>query len=190
MEIIHAHDAMFISKDLIFSVSSTENSASIEDQSLIRGIERHLLRHQQKDEEAGGTGLGVVQTRKRLWRDSEGRIVTKRPNPTGNNEQNHIRQSEMLNLDWQAEDDSEFPQAAEINFNTSLLSPPGTLLSTESMDQFSQASPESRHNEPTFGSGMDMFDFLANSAWGNTPNDMMDMSMGAPLDDMFQPDTG
>ena len=41
-----------------------------------------MLRHQQKDEEAGGEGLGVVCTRKRLWRDADGNIVTKRPRST------------------------------------------------------------------------------------------------------------
>ncbi|OQU98513.1 Fungal specific transcription factor domain-containing protein [Cladophialophora immunda] len=33
----------------------------------------------QKDEEAGGEGLGIVATRKRLWRDADGNIVSKRP---------------------------------------------------------------------------------------------------------------
>ena len=41
--------------------------------------DRHLMRHKQKDEEAGGIGLGVVETRKRSWRDVEGNLVTKRP---------------------------------------------------------------------------------------------------------------
>ena len=36
--------------------------------------DRHMLRHQQKDKEAGGEGLGVVCTRKRLWRDADGNI--------------------------------------------------------------------------------------------------------------------
>ena len=44
--------------------------------------DRHLIRHKQKDEEAGGVGLGVVETRKRLWRDADGNIVHKRPSLT------------------------------------------------------------------------------------------------------------
>lgn len=39
-----------------------------------------MQRHRQKDEEAGGEGAGVLNTRKRMWKDHEGNIVTKRPN--------------------------------------------------------------------------------------------------------------
>lgn len=38
-----------------------------------------MLRHRKKDEEAGGEGLGVVETRKRLWCDVNGKIVQSRP---------------------------------------------------------------------------------------------------------------
>lgn len=34
-----------------------------------------MARHKEKDDEAGGEGLGFLATRKRLWRDSEGNIV-------------------------------------------------------------------------------------------------------------------
>ncbi|EKG22110.1 Transcription factor fungi [Macrophomina phaseolina MS6] len=39
-----------------------------------------MQRHRQKDEEAGGEGAGVLNTRKRMWKDHDGNIVTKRPN--------------------------------------------------------------------------------------------------------------
>ncbi|KAF2836187.1 hypothetical protein M501DRAFT_996898 [Patellaria atrata CBS 101060] len=42
-------------------------------------LERHMARHRQKDEEAGGEGNGVLNTRKRMWRDADGNIVTKKP---------------------------------------------------------------------------------------------------------------
>lgn len=43
-------------------------------------IVRHMKRHQQKDDEAGGPGLGYLATRKKLWKDADGNIVnTKRP---------------------------------------------------------------------------------------------------------------
>lgn len=39
-----------------------------------------MNRHKEKDDEAGGEGLGVLATRKRLWRDADGNIVaTRRP---------------------------------------------------------------------------------------------------------------
>ncbi|OJD29075.1 c2h2 finger domain transcription factor [Diplodia corticola] len=43
-------------------------------------LERHMQRHRQKDEEAGAEGAGVLNTRKRMWKDQDGNIVTKRPN--------------------------------------------------------------------------------------------------------------
>ncbi|XMA20868.1 hypothetical protein WAI453_013659 [Rhynchosporium graminicola] len=41
-------------------------------------LDRHMARHKEKDDEAGGEGLGVLATRKRLWRDSDGNIVNAR----------------------------------------------------------------------------------------------------------------
>lgn len=38
-----------------------------------------MARHRQKDEEAGAEGCGVLNTRKRMWKDAEGNIVTKKP---------------------------------------------------------------------------------------------------------------
>jgi hypothetical protein len=37
-----------------------------------------MARHKEKDDEAGGEGLGVLATRKRLWRDANGNIVNAR----------------------------------------------------------------------------------------------------------------
>ncbi|KAH6668779.1 hypothetical protein B0J14DRAFT_150237 [Halenospora varia] len=41
-------------------------------------LDRHMTRHKEKDDEAGGEGLGVLATRKRLWRDENGNIVNSR----------------------------------------------------------------------------------------------------------------
>ena len=38
-----------------------------------------MARHRQKDEEAGADGQGILNTRKRMWKDAEGHIVTKKP---------------------------------------------------------------------------------------------------------------
>ena len=40
--------------------------------------DRHMARHKEKDDEAGGEGLGILATRKRLWRDADGNIVNAR----------------------------------------------------------------------------------------------------------------
>ncbi|PVI01568.1 hypothetical protein DM02DRAFT_590845, partial [Periconia macrospinosa] len=41
--------------------------------------DRHTARHRQKDEEAGREGSGILNTRKRMWKDADGNIVTKKP---------------------------------------------------------------------------------------------------------------
>jgi hypothetical protein len=38
-----------------------------------------MARHRQRDLEAGGEGLGIVETRKRLWEDIDGTVVKNRP---------------------------------------------------------------------------------------------------------------
>jgi hypothetical protein len=42
-------------------------------------LHRHMLRHQQKDQDAGGPGLGVVESRKKMWLAPDGKIVPQRP---------------------------------------------------------------------------------------------------------------
>ncbi|KAF2705081.1 hypothetical protein K504DRAFT_484812 [Pleomassaria siparia CBS 279.74] len=42
-------------------------------------LDRHMARHRQKDDEAGAAGHGVLNTRKRMWKDADGNIVTKKP---------------------------------------------------------------------------------------------------------------
>ncbi|KAF2270332.1 hypothetical protein CC78DRAFT_538885 [Lojkania enalia] len=46
---------------------------------LPRVDERHIARHRQKDEEAGAVGCGILNTRKRMWKDADGNIVAKKP---------------------------------------------------------------------------------------------------------------
>lgn len=38
-----------------------------------------MARHRQKDEEAGADGQGILNTRKRMWKDADGNIVAKKP---------------------------------------------------------------------------------------------------------------
>ncbi|KAL1383822.1 fungal-specific transcription factor domain-containing protein [Phyllosticta capitalensis] len=70
-------------------------------------LERHMQRHRQKDEEAGGEGHGILNTRKRMWKDVDGKIVTKRPNLGTSSQQGspEIRQ-ESPNAAASIEDDA------------------------------------------------------------------------------------
>ena len=68
--------AHFRRRDLL-GMHMTSN-ASISRLSLTAFPDRHMARHKEKDDEAGGPGLGILATRKRLWRDSDGKIVNSR----------------------------------------------------------------------------------------------------------------
>jgi hypothetical protein len=51
-----------------------------------------MARHRQKDAEAGAPGSGVLNTRKRMWKDSDGNIVTKRPHSSRQQHQHQLQQ--------------------------------------------------------------------------------------------------
>lgn len=151
--------------------------------------DRHMARHRQRDAEAGGEGLGVIESRKKLWRDSDGAIVSKRPAHTeGHGPMTKKKAFEQHSQNIQ-------PDSSKGNFqvlHTEPLSPPKSLPSTDSLDvppPFMEFYPDRAFGEPT--NGPDMFDFLANSSWGsNTSSSSVYIGGGMPSEDMFNPDTG
>ncbi|TVY43433.1 Zinc finger protein [Lachnellula occidentalis] len=180
-------------------------------------LERHLARHRQKDEEAGGYGLGVVETRKRMWRDADGNIVAKRPTLPCNNpaatSQPHIANSEN-----EHQTDSNDPPAAAQQDMTSFENEQRTgsddyagmaqnqepPLTPRSMRSYSigndqhQTSTRGAISEDQWaldvaancsGDDPEMCDFLTNSSWGaHQPQSLSDIAPN-PFDDMFNPDT-
>lgn len=147
-----------------------------------------MARHRQKDEEAGGEGLGVVATRKKLWKDAHGNIARKRP--------------AMDRSDGSASKKQTIPQSVQHAINdhdnhvTLHAQPISPSLSTPSIDYATNVphyvptpsddswdSLESLHSH-------DMFDFLANSTWDAQAYNTSSMQMTAPFEDSFNPDTG
>ncbi|KAK6088033.1 hypothetical protein SCUP234_01099 [Seiridium cupressi] len=63
-------------------------------------LERHLNRHRQKDEEAGGEGYGILNTRKRAWKAPDGSVVPKKPSvtaqQTSHNQPSRQNQSDIV----------------------------------------------------------------------------------------------
>jgi hypothetical protein len=171
-----------------------------------------MARHRQKDEEAGGEGLGVVETRKKLWRDADGNIVSKRPAPSesegeGQNPSQRSdgeRDGRRPASKKHAVDPSGTTAMATTALHAEPLSPPGSLRSaaeSSSFDQHQQHQlPELPDDQEGFmdpmtatTAGQDMFDFLANSSWGSQTSSTLNMPGSAenmPFDDMFNPDTG
>lgn len=83
-----------------------------------------MARHKEKDDEAGGPGLGVLATRKRLWRDSDGNIVnSRRPSYTQESaKRRQLSRSERKSSNASSADDSE--RKLSINSSYSSASPP------------------------------------------------------------------
>ncbi|KAG9239301.1 fungal-specific transcription factor domain-containing protein [Amylocarpus encephaloides] len=158
-------------------------------------LDRHMDRHKQKDDEAGGYGLGVMETRKRLWRDSEGNIVTKRPTLPKNNPVATSLQNNQC---------SENQQQGNINNNgynlhqvREPLSPPRSMISLDLKGGRHQQMSVTNALEdqwcpdpmPSFSNDVpDMCEFLANSSWGSQPS-QNSLGIGRVDNDMFNPDT-
>jgi hypothetical protein len=158
-----------------------------------------MMRHKEKDDEAGGDGLGVLQTRKRLWRDSSGAVVAKRrPEHEKSNRAGGSRPrnppSAMISV--------ERSPVAAFNEMSTPLSPPGSSLGHSSNEPESIKSSESAivpasaddlwpisMDDDVFPmSGVDSYDFLCNASWGTQIQDKG--STDILYNDMFAPDTG
>ncbi|PLB51500.1 MFS general substrate transporter [Aspergillus steynii IBT 23096] len=80
---------------------------------------RHMMRHAKRDEEAGGPGLGVLETRKRTRRAGDGSIVT-RPAKRQGRRPSHTTAS--------LSDDTEHPHGAPVSPPGSASDPPSLSL--------------------------------------------------------------
>jgi hypothetical protein len=153
-----------------------------------------LARHRQKDEEAGGYGLGVVETRKRMWRDAEGNIVTKRPTLPNNNPSTTFQQNGPSLENQHSEDSSINTHIPRLD--DSLLTPRSTgSYSSNNRQQISPRASASAGQWDTnlatnFTSDPEMCDFLNNSSWGTQQQQPISAMTSNPFDDMFNPDTG
>lgn len=151
-----------------------------------------MARHKEKDDEAGGEGLGFLATRKRLWRDADGNIVnTRRP---------HHTQKRQRAID--AARDQEVHAQGEAP-----PSPPTSNPSTSSHNHMHPQAYQSEENHnllqdesadwpildidtaPPLQVEADPYDFLCNASWGTQPfqglmNNQHDDEL--PFDDIFK----
>ena len=162
-----------------------------------------MQRHKEKDDEAGGDGLGKLLTRKRLWRDSHGAIIAdrrpehekkrKRPSTTSQDTDSPSRQIAPLESSTPPSNDARAP-----------LSPPTSdPTGSEANGNFGKAVSVSADDQwhvpmddtilPLEDTVLDSFDFLCNASWGNQPLQDMQEGMNGDLpfnEDIFAPDTG
>ena len=157
-------------------------------------IDRHMIRHKEKDEEAGGEGLGHLATRKRLWRDANGNIVNER-RPY---RQEGVKRQHLSSTEESAETRDQLQDDSLKSRTTARPSLPTSIPSTEhrSIEQ------HGGHGLPSDTWGVelnpvqaawnsDSSEFLCNADWGNQQNQNdMGSSCDLPYDDIFKPDTG
>lgn len=149
-------------------------------------LERHLNRHRQKDEEAGGEGNGVLNTRKRSWKAPDGTVVAKRPaadQQSSDNQAAHQGHQDGVSLNQ--EQNTELP-----------ISPPASTGNADTSHY--QDFHVEQHDDSNFlwasvsgvGSGPNLQENLFIDP-GLIPPGISSSSQqyGLPFDDVFQPDT-
>lgn len=178
-----------------------------------------MARHKEKDDEAGGEGLGFLATRKRLWRDSDGNIVNCRRPYT----QEHQIKRRQVGASPEAATRRRSNAGDKIE-KPEPIAPPSPPISTPSTTASrAGAYSQNEHGHDEIGgshdgilddgpllqheawnvdpmlsaasTAVDDFDFLCNSGWGSQARSTgFETFMGAgndlPYDDLFRPDTG
>ena len=169
--------------------------------------ERHLNRHRQKDAEAGAEGSGVLNTRKRSWKASDGSVVTKRPSPGPARHLSPQDQPQQVGLSQQCSHPTQeiSPVQADTIYAEVPISPP---TSTDHSDFSNHEIDEQPHDavsgsfEGSFGQiqglqsledqympqGQDTFWIASNSVPNSGPS-AAPQSSEFLYDEVFQPDT-
>ncbi|PVH89169.1 hypothetical protein DL98DRAFT_555473 [Cadophora sp. DSE1049] len=152
-------------------------------------LDRHMSRHREKDAEAGGEGMGKLQTRKRLWRDSDGTVVAKRRPELEKPKKASTRTKRSSRVEVNSVDAN-----AYFNHENEPLSPPGSMESNGPDPMDTSGAVHDADLWPVgdvIFSGDDAmpesYDFLLNASWGSKPQE----NPGTDLlyNDLFAPDT-
>jgi hypothetical protein len=153
-----------------------------------------MIRHKEKDDEAGGEGLGHLATRKRLWRDASGNIVNaRRPY-----REEVVKRQHLSSMEEPVEPSDHLQEDSLKSRTTAPPSPPTSILNTKHRGVEQHGGrvllPDTWGVEPNPVQPAwiyDSSDFLRNADWGSQQyqNDM-GPSCDLPYDDIFKPDTG
>jgi hypothetical protein len=163
--------------------------------------DRHMARHKEKDDEAGGEGLGRLQTRKRLWRDSTGAVVTKRRPEHEKRSVSSTPTGKRLKVrDHSFESTNGFSDQKDVP-----ISPPpstGEHISNRSDAAGSSELPREPPRADGFwpslsedailpdddSAAVESLEFLCNASWGSQSQESASTDM--LFNDFFAPDTG
>lgn len=163
-----------------------------------------MARHKEKDNEAGGEGLGKLLTRKRLWRDSTGAIIASR-RPEHEKKWKRSATFHDKNPPYKQADAIDSSTTTTSDQARTPLSPPisdpngseaagnsGKAVSVSADDRWPVSMDETML--PLEDTVMDSFDFLFNASWGSQSpqrnTGQTSMKTDFPHDDIFVPDPG
>jgi hypothetical protein len=133
-----------------------------------------MVRHRLKDEHAGGPGLGIVESRKRMWLDVDGSIVSQRPTASRSDRGSSTEGQPVLLEQRQAQHGA----VAEGSQGHKIIAPPtwGPLspltprFGVDCFELFSQLHPQLSWETDLMGPTdveTDMFELLAMSPRGS-----------------------
>jgi hypothetical protein len=163
--------------------------------------DRHMARHKEKDDEAGGEGLGRLQTRKRLWRDSTGAVVTKRRPEHEKRSVSSTPASKRLKVR-----DHSFKSTNGISDQIDVPISPSPSAGEHISNRSDVAGSSELPREPPRGddlwpilsedailpdddsAAIESLDFLCNASWGSQSQEST--STDILYNDFFAPDTG
>lgn len=169
-----------------------------------------MQRHRQKDDEAGREGAGVLNTRKRMWKDQEGNIVTKRPNlgknsqPASPTSDQHQR-SQSISTTASVEDTvhalcADAPISPPISSTHSSQSDGHRRRSSDACDATADPTIETWVFPPLeLSPGPELHTYPdpdpltqePDRFWSNAPaSSLRGLCDDVPYDDIFNPDTG
>ncbi|EME81725.1 uncharacterized protein MYCFIDRAFT_50372 [Pseudocercospora fijiensis CIRAD86] len=142
-------------------------------------LERHLARHRLKDAEGG-----TLMTRKRLWKDSEGRVVTKRP---ALEEQQSNRAVNHYSLQAHAHQPPALPLSPPGSSSDLAISPTGSNeATTRLVQQPAYTGQAENFGNPFLQDSLDENFFWESTALSSGPEPTL---VSEPFDDIFAPDT-
>jgi hypothetical protein len=153
-----------------------------------------MSRHRQKDEEAGAEGCGILNTRKRMWKDAEGNIVTKKPHVQQDGTQPYSPEEDPLGqaiqdfIPFQQHDEGPLPISPPISHDPSL----GRSAFDDRDSGIASAYPSTLdpNTLSSSGDGSPPIDQQFWSGTGPQPEPFLAATFDdAPFDDIFNPDT-
>ncbi|KAF9895265.1 hypothetical protein FE257_000167 [Aspergillus nanangensis] len=118
-------------------------------------LSRHMMRHAKRDEEAGGPGMGVLETRKRTRRAGDGSIVTRPPKRQSRMAISQSTASSCISItspEARFEFDDRPPHGAPVSPPGSASEPPSLSLDeTDLLAPMMPGGPFEPHVEPMPG---------------------------------------